>query len=107
MTQAGTASSRSASDSTITAELLPSSNVTRFRPAISRSRIPTSGLPVNVIIATSGCVGPSVAVVDQSMVKTLTTKTIDKDIYAFIFSQKGLTAGLGLQGTKITRIDPK
>ena len=28
-------------------------------------------------------------------------------IYAFIFSQKGLMAGLGLQGNKITRIKPK
>lgn len=52
-------------------------------------------------------VGPSVVVVDDGMAKTLTTKTIDKDIYAFIFSQKGLMAGLGLQGTKITRINPK
>jgi lipid-binding SYLF domain-containing protein len=28
-----------------------------------------------------------------------------KDIYAFIFGQAGLMAGLGLQGVKITRID--
>ena len=27
------------------------------------------------------------------------------DVYAFIFSQKGLMAGLGIQGSKITKID--
>jgi lipid-binding SYLF domain-containing protein len=51
-------------------------------------------------------VGPSVVVVDQGMAKTLTTTTAKKDIYAFIFSQEGLMAGLGLQGSKITRIKP-
>ena len=49
-------------------------------------------------------VGPSVVVVDQGMGKSLTTKTADQDIYAFIFSQKGLMAGLGIQGNKITRL---
>ena len=52
-------------------------------------------------------VGPSVVVVDQGMAKTMTTTTIKADIYAFIFDQKGLMAGLGLQGTKINRITPK
>jgi hypothetical protein len=28
-----------------------------------------------------------------------------KDIYAFVFGQSGLMAGLGLQGVKITRIN--
>ena len=51
-------------------------------------------------------VGPSVVVVDQGMAETLTTTTAQKDIYAFIFGQKGLMAGLGLQGSKITRIRP-
>lgn len=49
-------------------------------------------------------VGPSLVVVDQGMGKSLTTKTATQDIYAFIFSQKGLMAGLGLQGNKITRL---
>ncbi len=49
-------------------------------------------------------VGPSVVVVDEGMAKTLTTTTADKDIYAFTFDQKGLMAGLGIQGNKITRI---
>jgi len=52
-------------------------------------------------------VGPSVVVVDEGMAKTTTTTTMKDDIYAFIFGQKGLMAGLGLQGTKITRIHPK
>ena len=52
-------------------------------------------------------VGPSVVVVDEGMAKTTTTTTYKEDIYAFIFGQKGLMAGLGVQGNKITRIDPK
>ncbi len=50
-------------------------------------------------------VGPSVVVVDQGMGKSLTTTTAKDDIYAFIFSQKGLMAGIGLQGNKITRLN--
>jgi len=50
-------------------------------------------------------VGPSIVVVDEGMGRSLTTKTINKDIYAFIFNQKGLMAGLGLQGNKITRLN--
>jgi lipid-binding SYLF domain-containing protein len=49
-------------------------------------------------------VGPSVVVMDEGKAKTLTTTTAKDDIYAFIFGQKGLMAGLGLQGNKITRL---
>jgi len=49
-------------------------------------------------------VGPSVVVVDQGMGKSLTSTTAMNDIYAVIFSQKGLMAGVGLQGNKITRL---
>jgi lipid-binding SYLF domain-containing protein len=52
-------------------------------------------------------VGPSVVVVDEGMAKQTTTTTMNKDIYAFVFAQKGLMAGLGVQGNKITRINPK
>ena len=52
-------------------------------------------------------VGPSVVVVDEGMAKQTTTTTLKDDIYAFVFSQKGLMAGLGVQGNKITRITPK
>jgi len=51
-------------------------------------------------------VGPSLVVVDAALARTLTTTTAKSAIYAFIFDQRGLMAGLGLQGTKITRIYP-
>jgi lipid-binding SYLF domain-containing protein len=49
-------------------------------------------------------VGPSIVVVDEGFGKSLTTTTVRKGIYAFIFDQKGLMAGVGLQGSKITRV---
>ena len=52
-------------------------------------------------------VGPSIVVVDEGMGKSTTTKTLKDDVYAFIFGQKGLMAGLGVQGNKITKITPK
>ena len=51
-------------------------------------------------------VGPSIVLVDEGMAKTTTT-TMKDDIYAFVFGQKGLMAGLGIQGNKITPITPK
>jgi lipid-binding SYLF domain-containing protein len=51
-------------------------------------------------------VGPSIVVVDAGMAKSLTTTTAKDDVYAFIYGQEGLMAGLGLQGSKITRINP-
>ena len=52
-------------------------------------------------------VGPNVVVVDKGVAKAITTTTGRKGVYAFIFDQKGLMAGLGLQGVKITPINPK
>jgi len=52
-------------------------------------------------------VGPSVVVVDQGMAKNVTTTTMQDDIYAFVFGQKGLMAGVGLQGNKVKRIAAK
>jgi lipid-binding SYLF domain-containing protein len=49
-------------------------------------------------------VGPSVVVVDEGMGKSMTSTTLTEDVYAFIFDQTGLMAGLGIQGSKITRI---
>ena len=43
-------------------------------------------------------VGPSIVVVDQGMGKSATSITMQDDVYAFIFSQQGLMAGVGLQG---------
>ena len=48
--------------------------------------------------------GPSVVIVDQGMAKKYSSSTLTQDVYAFIFSQKGLMAGIGLEGSKITRI---
>jgi lipid-binding SYLF domain-containing protein len=50
-------------------------------------------------------VGPSIVVVDLGKANSLTTTTLKDDVYAFIFDQKGLMAGLGLQGSKITKLD--
>jgi len=49
-------------------------------------------------------VGPTIVVVDEGAAKSLTTTTAKDDVYAFIFSQKGLMAGLGIQGSKITKL---
>ena len=51
-------------------------------------------------------VGPSVVVMDEGMAKTTTTTTLKDDIYAVVFGQKGLMAGLGIQGNKISKITP-
>lgn len=62
---------------------------------------------VNYLESSSGWeigVGPSIVVVDAGIARSLTTTTLKSDVYAFIFDQKGLMAGLGLQGSKITRI---
>jgi lipid-binding SYLF domain-containing protein len=49
--------------------------------------------------------GPSVVIVDKGMARSFSTDTLHSGVYAFIFDQQGLMAGLGLQGSKITRID--
>ncbi len=49
--------------------------------------------------------GPSIVIVDEGFARSLSTTTARSDIYAFIFSQKGLMAGIGLQGSKITKIN--
>jgi lipid-binding SYLF domain-containing protein len=51
-------------------------------------------------------VGPSIVVLDEGMAKKATTTTLRDDVYAFVFGQQGLMAGLGIQGSKITRINP-
>ncbi|HEX4261709.1 MAG TPA: lipid-binding SYLF domain-containing protein [Acetobacteraceae bacterium] len=49
-------------------------------------------------------VGPSVVVVDAGMARRMTSSTLTQDIYAIIFNQKGMMAGLGIEGSKITKI---
>ncbi|MBI1213649.1 MAG: twin-arginine translocation pathway signal protein [Alphaproteobacteria bacterium] len=50
-------------------------------------------------------VGPTVVIVDAGAAKNLSTSTLKDDAYAFIFDQKGLMAGIALEGTKISHID--
>jgi lipid-binding SYLF domain-containing protein len=50
--------------------------------------------------------GPSVVVVDQGMARSLTTTSLRSDVYAFVFDQKGLMGGIGIEGSKITKISP-
>ena len=49
--------------------------------------------------------GPSIVVLDQGAAGGLSTTSARDDVYAFIFNQQGLMAGLGLQGTKITKVE--
>ena len=49
-------------------------------------------------------IGPSLVIADRGIGKSLTTTTVRSDIYAFVFDQKGLMAGSGLQGTKVSPI---
>ena len=50
--------------------------------------------------------GPSLVVLDKGFGKNLSSTTMQKGVYAFIFNQKGLMGGIGLQGSKITKIAP-
>ena len=49
--------------------------------------------------------GPSIVILDTGTARALTSSTIQNDIYAVFFDQRGLMAGLGLQGSKISRMD--
>ena len=48
--------------------------------------------------------GPSLVVLDKGLATNLSTTTMQKGVYAFIFSQKGLMGGINIEGSKITRI---
>jgi Na+(H+)/acetate symporter ActP len=39
------------------------------------------------------------------MARTITSSSLTGDVYAFVFGQQGLMGGVGLQGTKITRLN--
>lgn len=51
--------------------------------------------------------GPSIVVVDKAAAASTTSTTLTQDVYAVPFGQRGLMAGIGLEGSKITRIHPK
>jgi lipid-binding SYLF domain-containing protein len=50
--------------------------------------------------------GPSVVVVDKGMAASMTSTTVTQDVYAFAFGQRGLMAGIGIEGSKITHMNP-
>ena len=47
---------------------------------------------------------PTLVLVDSGVAKDLDTTTLKSDVYAFIFDQKGLMAGVALKGQKITKV---
>ena len=49
---------------------------------------------------------PSLVVVNKGAARSLSTTSARDEIYVFFFDQTGLMAGLSLQGTKISKIDP-
>lgn len=51
-------------------------------------------------------VGPSIVVIDKGAAGSFSTTTANDDVYAFFFSQKGLMAGINIQGSKISHIHP-
>jgi len=50
--------------------------------------------------------GPSVVVLDDGFGKKASSTTLTEDAYAIIFNQSGLMAGIGLEGSKISKIEP-
>ncbi len=50
--------------------------------------------------------GPSVVVVDEGMAKDFSSTTLRSDVFAFVYGQEGLMAGIGIQGQKITKLAP-
>ncbi len=49
---------------------------------------------------------PSIVMVDKGAATGFSSSSLKEDIYVFFFDQSGLMAGIGLQGTKITKITP-
>ncbi len=50
--------------------------------------------------------GPSVVVLNKGAAASMTSTTLPQDVYAVPFGQKGLMAGVGIEGSKITRVNP-
>lgn len=49
---------------------------------------------------------PSLVIIDEGMSTSLSTTTLNSSTYAMFFNQRGLMGGIGLQGSKVTRIQP-
>lgn len=52
-------------------------------------------------------VGPTVVVVNAGVAENLSSSTLQDDAYAFIFDQKGLMAGVSIEGTKVSRVNTR
>ncbi len=52
-------------------------------------------------------VGPTVVVVNAGIAENLSSSTLQDDAYAFIFDQKGLMAGVSIEGTKVSRVNTR
>ena len=50
--------------------------------------------------------GPSVVALDKGAAASITSTTLTQDVYAVPFGQQGLMAGMGIEGSKITHINP-
>ena len=66
----------------------------RLAPTLARLSAFLSTLPMR----------SEIVVVDVGGAAQLSTTTAKKDVYAFYFDQKGLMAGAGIQGSKISKI---
>ena len=64
---------------------------------------------LNYLVSSKGWsigAGPSVVVLDKGAATGITSTTLTQDVYAMPFGQKGLMAGIGIEGAKITEIYP-
>ncbi|EWM45126.1 putative twin-arginine translocation pathway signal 2 [Bordetella holmesii 70147] len=50
--------------------------------------------------------GPSVVLWDKSFASSVSTTTLSQDVFAVPFGGQGLMAGMGLEGSKISRASP-
>ena len=49
--------------------------------------------------------GPSITMMDVGRAKKISTTTLNTDAYAVIFGQRGMMAGMGIEGSKISLVD--
>lgn len=52
-------------------------------------------------------VGPNVTLIDAGLAANVSTTTLKDEVYAYIFDQAGLMAGIAIDGSKITEITPE
>jgi len=51
--------------------------------------------------------GPTLVVPDKGFAKNISTTTLQNGVYAFVFDQKGLMAGIGIEGVQDHRDSPR